>query len=150
MPRRITRAAFSRQGQSGLSPRVRGNLEFLNAFPTFLGSIPACAGEPETLVSALLKAQVYPRVCGGTVLGSYDPNAPYGLSPRVRGNRSPVAHRNCAVGSIPACAGEPAPSASCPSSMQVYPRVCGGTSYHIPEIYGPGGLSPRVRGNLND
>ena len=71
----------------GLSPRVRGNRYVANSHGVHSRSIPACAGEPETLVSALLKAQVYPRVCGGTVLGSYDPNAPYGLSPRVRGNR---------------------------------------------------------------
>ena len=38
--------AASWRNMTGLSPRVRGNLEFLNAFPTFLGSIPACAGEP--------------------------------------------------------------------------------------------------------
>ena len=53
---------------------------------------------------------VYPRVCGGTYRNPVDSPYTYGLSPRVRGN---PAARNChwqRVGSIPACAGEPAGS----------------------------------------
>ena len=52
--------------RTGLSPRVRGNLNvFLLPVPS-LGSIPACAGEPESVFSNLSLRQVYPRVCGGT------------------------------------------------------------------------------------
>ena len=51
---------------SGLSPRVRGN----QGRPVCRGkpsrSIPACAGEPGMLRSALWRPPVYPRVCGGT------------------------------------------------------------------------------------
>ena len=51
---------------AGLSPRVRGNRR-----PPFpppdLGSIPACAGEPEFAAAQSDNWQVYPRVCGGTI-----------------------------------------------------------------------------------
>ena len=53
-------------GQTGLSPRVRGN-----PFPTHPQvrqnrSIPACAGEPMPFGPISIRKQVYPRVCGGT------------------------------------------------------------------------------------
>ena len=74
------------KGVGGLSPRVRGNLEFLNAFPTFLGSIPACAGEPRLRRLPALPSAVYPRVCGGTTDRPTSAYEMVGLSPRVRGN----------------------------------------------------------------
>ena len=51
---------------SGLSPRVRGNLKPFH-FVVYDGrSIPACAGEPITDFVILIPPRVYPRVCGGT------------------------------------------------------------------------------------
>ena len=131
----------------GLSPRVRGNLKCLRFQAHGLGSIPACAGEPsrthrrsETPGSIPacagepqgpqrlpVAAAVYPRVCGGT------PGAPAirsnasGLSPRVRGNHLLPHKPTGAVGSIPACAGEPLPARRHAGRNRVYPRVCGGT-----------------------
>ena len=53
-------------------------------------------------------------------------------------------------GSIPACAGEPL-SVHCWSwPIRVYPRVCGGTSTYTLAVTTENGLSPRVRGNLQD
>ena len=64
------------------------------------------------------------------------------------------------VGSIPACAGEPLLFHSLEATMEVYPRVCGGTVDQpkllamwrvYPRVCGGTsgtGLSPRVRGNL--
>ena len=49
--------------------------------------------------------------------------------------------------SIPACAGEPVSAATCVSTEEVYPRVCGGTRLLYLIWPGAGGLSPRVRGN---
>ena len=70
-----------------------------------------------------------------------------GLSPRVRGNHYGSCFRFCHDGSIPACAGEPAPGCKVGRYHWVYPRVCGGTCYRRrPEHLGRG-LSPRVRGN---
>ena len=91
------------------------------------GSIPACAGEPPALFGVIDTAEVYPRVCGGTVPGG-------------RGRRG-------GAGSIPACAGEPQGSRPAGVLDEVYPRVCGGTHRRrMPPAAGLG-LSPRVRGN---
>ena len=75
------------------------------------------------------------------------PAARTGLSPRVRGNLSPLRPRRERPGSIPACAGEPLPSGSRMAMRRVYPRVCGGTCHSPPSQLSPPGLSPRVRGN---
>ena len=71
----------------GLSPRVRGNQKPLLHVGPRPRSIPACAGEPEVVVSAHCGTSVYPRVCGGTPLPERAQVAALGLSPRVRGNR---------------------------------------------------------------
>ena len=73
-----------------------------------------------------------------------------GLSPRVRGNpRRSVNTRNM-KGSIPASAGEPQQLAIVSRSVVVYPRECGGTVRERRLGGHLGGLSPRVRGNLED
>ena len=53
-------------GASGLSPRVRGNLECAAAQTFWGGTIPACAGEPSLGLCRLVLRRDYPRVCGGT------------------------------------------------------------------------------------
>ena len=50
-------------------------------------------------------------------------------------------------GSIPACAGEPIEFAGMFGSVEVYPRVCGGTEATLKANSYSNGLSPRVRGN---
>ena len=100
-------AAVSYLKNTGLSPRVRGNLEKTVAWREGEGSIPACAGEPAGLVSSLAIGGVYPRVCGGTCLWYLPWCASHGLSPRVRGNLRREHGRCIGKGSIPACAGEP-------------------------------------------
>ena len=71
----------------------------------------------------------------------------WGLSPRVRGNRYVGVELSLAIGSIPACAGEPHLSRHCDNLHKVYPRVCGGTVLDQTEPTPQEGLSPRVRGN---
>ena len=131
----------------GLSPRVRGNQNWERESEKWLGSIPACAGEPPRRNCHRPLRTVYPRVCGGTPAYCGNSGPGKGLSPRVRGNprrrHPPPAHQR----SIPACAGEPARIYIEPPLPAVYPRVCGGT---LPQatLAAPGrGLSPRVRGN---
>ena len=51
------------------------------------GSIPACAGEPLSVVCLFPTFRVYPRVCGGTLIWQILVSLAMGLSPRVRGNR---------------------------------------------------------------
>ena len=134
----------------GLSPRVRGNLVKALEFVEPLGSIPACAGEPYSGGAPRGVTEVYPRVCGGTMLVNKGEPLVYGLSPRVRGNRQrPTgSHRNRR--SIPACAGEPRRVRRRTGRRTVYPRVCGGTVTSAATPTAADGLSPRVRGNHVD
>ena len=132
---------------SGLSPRVRGNPFHHTSSPTEIGSIPACAGEPQTPSPSNCRRRVYPRVCGGTREATRQPQAARGLSPRVRGNRAYRRHPARLHRSIPACAGEPGRLRKSGRRPQVYPRVCGGTRNTFRCPSSGGGLSPRVRGN---
>ena len=132
----------------GLSPRVRGNPVCSAPGARHAGSIPACAGEPGWPGSPQTPTMVYPRVCGGTQVTIMGDNTLGGLSPRVRGNLSAPLFPHPRRGSIPACAGEPAPSIRNTAPAAVYPRVCGGTQPQCAVVYHRQGLSPRVRGNL--
>ena len=60
----------------------------------------------------------------------------------------PFATQSMPIGSIPACAGEPAGGGSGEARERVYPRVCGGTKPQRACLTRIQGLSPRVRGNL--
>ena len=120
-------------GDRGLSPRVRGNLAGAHSGAAPFRSIPACAGEPVFGGPNRGWHKVYPRVCGGTQGRQRQPPTfgGGGLSPRVRGNPSSVTRKFSIAGSIPACAGEPAPAAAVWGIPGVYPRVCGGTVLHV-------------------
>ena len=88
-------------------------------------------------------------MCGGTCQFA-NPIPDYiGLSPRVRGNHNGSYTMNTNVRSIPACAGEPEVRTEPLFTWKVYPRVCGGTPFQHVRLLSRGGLSPRVRGNLN-
>ncbi len=115
--------------------------------PLMAGSIPACAGEPRPDGVGCHNFKVYPRVCGGTILTSLLVLSMLGLSPRVRGNPSPICPTSCRTRSIPACAGEPIARSRIRRVLAVYPRVCGGTAPPIFFSFPFDGLSPRVRGN---
>ena len=112
----------------GLSPRVRGNPQRHWGRYPHLGSIPACAGEPQRDAAGVPQRGVYPRVCGGTMAYKRRLRVSRGLSPRVRGNLTALPIIDQCCGSIPACAGEPRCHFCCKSVPSVYPRVCGGTS----------------------
>ena len=74
----------------GLSPRVRGNLKPLVLAFGDWGSIPASAGEPAIGIALFTSGGVYPRECGGTARFRAARHRLQGLSPRVRGNPTPV------------------------------------------------------------
>ena len=80
---------YNPQSASGLSPRVRGNRMLAMPPPLPARSIPACAGEPCRVERLPQCLEVYPRVCGGTHTQHRPPPYIWGLSPRVRGNRTP-------------------------------------------------------------
>ena len=135
---------------TGLSPRVRGNQETFHPHRPSQRSIPACAGEPRVRRTPPAAAWVYPRVCGGTCFGRRRFGRRCGLSPRVRGNRAMLGICGLFSGSIPACAGEPRLAGSLLQFLEVYPRVCGGTMGFLKVKRWADGLSPRVRGNLDN
>ena len=72
----------------GLSPRVRGNRHDDKESVPDRGSIPACTGEPRLRRRNGQPHPVYPRVYGGTRERYLQEILSYGLSPRVRGNRT--------------------------------------------------------------
>ena len=74
-------------GQSGLSPRGRGNRRRQIMPMLSSGSIPAWAGKPRASPCASADLGVYPRVGGETAMASSGPAANSGLSPRGRGNQ---------------------------------------------------------------
>ena len=111
----------------GLSPRLRGNPACSRRRGAGVGSIPAPAGEPITLVPENRTIRVYPRACGGTGGLIYRTGSHQGLSPRLRGNPSRVGGDGAGSGSIPAPAGEPRRAAPRLTLLRVYPRACGGT-----------------------
>ena len=131
----------------GLSPRVRGNHQGWHRLAHRLGSIPACAGQPLLAARPGLRPRVYPRVCGATLRMTALPNRGWGLSPRVRGNPQQLDEALTALGSIPACAGQPIRAAGPARRPGVYPRVCGATVAVREPATPETGLSPRVRGN---
>ena len=112
---------------TGLSPRVRGNLETADVAHRLGGSIPARAGEPTSPRGSPSSGKVYPRACGGTGSADAGISAGSGLSPRVRGNHKEDYSHAHHLRSIPARAGEPPASWETMSVRKVYPRACGGT-----------------------
>ena len=112
----------------GLSPRVRGNQPRNPQILLEHRSIPACAGEPTGRRLNGHTPWVYPRVCGGTSARANTFRFERGLSPRVRGNLLAMGEPIDVLRSIPACAGEPTAPHAQNGKIEVYPRVCGGTS----------------------
>src|SRR5690606_39950601 len=99
---------------------------FLQASSARTGSIPAYAGEPNALGLRQGHRRVYPRVCGGAIVGLALGRFRQGLSPRMRGSPPTATGGADKRGSIPAYAGEPMDSFIQGASLGVYPRVCGG------------------------
>ena len=132
---------------AGLSPHVRGNHPAVPVWRLDQRSIPACTGKPPVGAGGASCGGVYPRMYGETTAGARSPPAAEGLSPHVRGNRSPVAAPADRTRSIPACTGKPFHCLSPPVARAVYPRMYGET-VGLPEVdEDGGGLSPHVRGN---
>ena len=121
------KARHSRGAANGLSPRVRGNLLSAAILLLHSRSIPACAGEPRGDFYGNAWRKVYPRVCGEPIkvtVGEIKPE----VYPRVCGGTALVIETT--------------------GGFIGLSRVCGGTTVQGPLSNACGGLSPRVRGNL--
>ncbi len=126
---------------------MRGHREGHIDQPAGRGSIPAYAGAPAPVTLSEVKAQVHPRVCGGT-LGEPVPRAVEGgPSPRMRGHLLLLDQRERLAGSIPAYAGAPSTPYRCRRASGVHPRVCGGTLWSGWRAGRGWGPSPRMRGH---
>jgi len=93
------------------------------------------------------KLNVWRDQCIDTRRDMRDPSRAKGLSPRVRGHHAPARTARITPGSIPACAGASLMGGTISSTVEVYPRVCGGIWPQPPEEGMVTGLSPRVRGH---
>ena len=130
----------------GLSPRGRGKLLRLRNGNTSSGSIPAWAGETETLSRCRPTPAVYPRVGGGNSERSTHCRDIAGLSPRGRGKLVFGVFLDACYRSIPAWAGETATLIFTSRRKAVYPRVGGGNNARSDKAALGIGLSPRGRG----
>ena len=135
------------QPNSGLSPRVRGTSRTPVHSGVTPGLSPACAGEPAFLHFMADCYRVYPRVCGGTTVGSVFSGIGGGLSPRVRGNRNRREPEQLRAAVYPRVSGGTYSATGLLAAWGVYPRVCGGTGSSSRGFDYWSGLSPRVRGN---
>jgi len=122
----------------GRSPRARASHVCGMEPPLPRGSIPACAGEP----------QASPGRCRGATRCARMAPVWRGRSPRARGSPAGPSGPVGAIGSIPACAGEPSGRRTSPGRRGVDPRVRGGAAspHHLPAS--ATGRSPRARGSL--
>ena len=131
----------------GPSPRGRGSLRYLSAWPGWSRSIPAWAGEPRAAWSRRPCSGVHPRVGGGAADGQVRDVDKPGPSPRGRGSPGCACARRPCSRSIPAWAGEPCSRGSSRTSGRVHPRVGGGAAARRDMADLIGGPSPRGRGS---
>ena len=94
------------QYRSGRSPRARGRQWPRMTTARRSGSIPACAGETDSIGASLSVTTVDPRVRGGDATPTLHAKIWLGRSPRARGRRLATVGEEFGQGSIPACAGE--------------------------------------------
>ena len=130
----------------GSSPRLRGTPRSVRGCAGRRGIIPALAGNTSSNRWTCRRAGDHPRACGEhTPVLSTPAHCP-GSSPRLRGTRERHRILFCAVGIIPALAGNTRcrrPSAHC---RWDHPRACGEHSCRQGgAVYDPGS-SPRLRG----
>ena len=128
--------------KTGLSPRMRGNHMVSGLSPRMRGNTSRMRGNlRDRPVVRDLRVGLSPRMRGNRGRSTFTPIRVY---PRACGG----SRRKCAcvdLGSIPAHAGEPQPSAGSRRWTGVYPRACGGTP--AGEVRGPRhGVYPRACG----
>ncbi len=126
---RVRGAAFAfRFGNpmvAGRSPRARGSHLATAPPPQYIGSIPACAGQPRCARLHGTRGRVDPRVRGAAGKAGLVGQEKTGRSPRARGSRRPHCGNAQGHGSIPACAGQPIERPAPWSVPRVDPRVRG-------------------------
>ena len=113
---------------------------------TYLASLHLRGGATIEIIPTSVKAWVYPRMYGESDTEFKTVHRVPGLSPHVRGIREEPQEYEVALGSIPACTGNPAMNLLMTVPGRVYPRMYG-ESKQARLIYRRSrGLSPHVRG----
>ena len=126
---------------------MRGHPSERGTCPCGTGSIPADAGAPGVVPPRWASAEVYPRGCGGTMGPSPSNSLVEGLSPRMRGHLEEMSVEHLQERSIPADAGAPTSDGEKITTIEVYPRGCGGTCSSLSGTgrYGP--VAPCIASN---
>ena len=130
----------------GSSPRVRGKLEALPAFPDEHGLIPARAGKTVCPFGVGVGVGAHPRACGENDGRTLTGVAVPGSSPRVRGKLRLFEVIGGRRGLIPARAGKTMSWSIMIRGSSAHPRACGENLELGVEGVEVGGSSPRVRG----
>ena len=121
-----SRAALASSTQvAGPSPRARGIRNCRAAPRSFLGSIPASAGNPRAPPPEPTHPRVHPRERGESAKQAIEWAPARGPSPRARGIPGGPGQPGPGAGSIPASAGNPTCASSIPWQPRVHPRERG-------------------------
>src|SRR5690606_37427055 len=130
----------------GLSPRMRGTVNFRRLAEDKTRFIPADAGNGPLLSLQEKPHAVYPRGCGERKTAVQDFYQANGLSPRMRGTGLSIGGTYRDWRFIPADAGNGDVSSRICILNPVYPRGCGERTAPMPLACSVNGLSPRMRG----
>ena len=109
-----------------LSPRMRGWSQEGAEGKAYKTVIPANAGVILSSFKSLISSSRYPRECGGDPEFAQPKHEQNQLSPRMRGWSYDTRFGSIIKGVIPANAGVILKSSSFFSSVESYPRECGG------------------------
>ena len=138
---------FSKCGDSGSSPRVRGSHAREDTEEPQRGIIPAGAGLTTRMVFMATTRRDHPRGCGAHLAGLSNSSFKLGSSPRVRGSLFSPSSGWPLLGIIPAGAGLTDLAASAHVRAEDHPRGCGAHQWNLIIQRPVSGSSPRVRGS---
>ena len=125
---------------------MRGTLPSFPKRASFLGIIPAYAGNTGVQSGSAALGRDHPRVCGEHTLLLLGAGPGVGSSPRMRGTRTAVTSPCPTSRIIPAYAGNTASDCCHIGAPRDHPRVCGEHTLISHDIPTYAGSSPRMRG----
>ena len=127
---------------------MRGTQQIAKILKAVKRFIPVGAGNSGVFVPLPEEVAVYPRGCGELYMSLLNLAFDYGLSPWVRGTRSPSFKKSFEYRFIPVGAGNSLSASALAVASAVYPRGCGELLIIRPRQSAENGLSPWVRGTL--
>ncbi len=134
----------------GSSPHARGTLFCGHSICSFVGIIPACAGNTVPVWLGVELVQDHPRMRGEHVLLPLSMIVVMGSSPHARGTQKQHHHQQSRRGIIPACAGNTPSGERCTRRCQDHPRMRGEHVNVLVVALVLVGSSPHARGTPDD